>query len=197
MMSLCTRAGLEMAEPRNEVQATFMWHGATISVVVGDLTRQDTDAIVCPANSYGHMRGGVAKSIYLAGGSEIEKAARARAPVRIGTAISTTSGALKAKRVYHAPTMREPVETARIRNIESAMRAVLRLARKERISSLSVPGMGTGTGGLAYSEGARVVAEAICCGLRAEGTTLLRIELVALSPQLSDQFIGAIGHLVD
>ena len=47
----------------------------TIIVKMGDIIHKETDAIVYPANSHGHMREELAAAIRLAGDDIVEKAA--------------------------------------------------------------------------------------------------------------------------
>lgn len=173
-----------------KLQQTFICRDVVIVVLLDDLVLQDTDAIVCPANSYGHMRGGAAQTIRLRGGDEIQTEAQALAPIRIGQAVTTTAGALRARRVFHAPTMVEPVEVAKASSVAAAMKASLDLAWKERIRSISFPGMGTGTGGLPYAEAPVVMVRAIREAID-RPHTLRRIHLVATSEDLHRTFLTA------
>lgn len=78
-----------------------------ITVVRGDITRQDTDAIVNAANSSLLGGGGVDGAIHRAGGPEILEACRAlRAShygrgLSTGQAVATTAGRLPARWVIH------------------------------------------------------------------------------------------------
>jgi O-acetyl-ADP-ribose deacetylase len=173
------------------VSSAQAYSGGAITVVVGDLTSQATDAIVCPANSYGHMRGGVAQAIRLAGGDVIEEEVRQLAPVRVGTAVATNAGQLPARRVYHAPTMTEPIEAITTRNVELAVNAALHLSQHEGIRSLSLPGMGTGTGIVPYEEAAAVMVSCILTELQ-RNPVLCRIDLVAYTAELRDAFQSAL-----
>lgn len=166
----------------------FNHKGLSIVIILGDIVDQDTDALVCPSNSYGHMRGGVAQTIRMRGGDVIEEHALSHAPIRIGKAIATTGGSLKASRIFHAPTMQEPIEVAHPKNVSAAMRAALELAWKERIQSISFPGMGTGTGCLGYQEAAEIMIEEICYAV-GKSHTLRRIHIVANSQELFDALI--------
>jgi len=74
-----------------------------IGIKKGDLTEEDSEAIVNPANSLMIMGGGVAYAIKKKGGEEIEKEAIKKAPVEIGKAVVTKAGKLKTKHVIHSP----------------------------------------------------------------------------------------------
>jgi O-acetyl-ADP-ribose deacetylase (regulator of RNase III) len=140
----------------------------------GDLVDEEVDAIVVPANSYLVMDGGVAAAVKLHGGLEIESEAVGCAPLRVGEACLTGGGRLRAAHVIHAPTMEKPIERADTQGVRRAMRAALACAESHGIQTLSVPGMGTGTGGLAYPSAAReMVLEVASFSL--EGPRSLRL----------------------
>src|SRR5690625_7667876 len=85
-------------------------HEATIQrqrivVGTGDITRLRIDCIVCPANSQGIMKGGVANTIRLTGGEEIEQKAVSVAPDAIGRAVYTTFVSLPCPYVQHSNPM--------------------------------------------------------------------------------------------
>ena len=76
-----------------------------LTIVQGDITELDCEAIVNPANNELRMGGGVAGVIKKKGGQEIEAEARQKGPITVGGAIATGAGRLKAKWVIHAATM--------------------------------------------------------------------------------------------
>lgn len=171
-------------------------HEATIQrqrivVGTGDITRLRIDCIVCPANSQGIMKGGVANTIRLTGGEEIEQQAVSVAPVAIGRAVSTTSGSLPCQHVLHAPTMKNPVEQTSKKTVLRATKAALKRADRLKHYSIGFPGMGTGTGGLAYPEAALQMINAIS-GFSSEANSLRLVVLVARSEPLASSWISAL-----
>lgn len=163
-----------------------------IRVVRGDIVTQRTTAIVCPANSYGHMRGGVAQRIRQAGGDVIEYEARARAPIRIGEAVCTSAGKLPAQHVLHAPTMVEPVAVAAADDVYTAATAAVREARRRGFQSISFPSMGTGTGGMPYAQAATLICRALMSELKA-GCLPTEVVLVAASEACFVAFTRALA----
>jgi O-acetyl-ADP-ribose deacetylase (regulator of RNase III) len=117
-----------------------------ITVVRGDIAEQDTDAVVNAANNHLWMGSGVAGALKRKGGQGIEQEAIAKGPIAIGDAVSTSAGALKAKRVIHAAVMGQDLHT-NADFIKEATRKSLQLAEKEGLSSISFPALGTGVGG--------------------------------------------------
>jgi O-acetyl-ADP-ribose deacetylase len=73
-----------------------------ISFVVGDLTRQEVDAIVNAANEALAPGGGVSGAIHRAGGPTIAEECRRVGGCPTGDAKATTAGALPARWVIHA-----------------------------------------------------------------------------------------------
>ena len=70
-----------------------------ISILGGDLTEQDTEAIVNAANNDLQLGGGVAGAIRRAGGPSIQEECDAHGPVRVGEAAITGAGQLRARYV--------------------------------------------------------------------------------------------------
>jgi O-acetyl-ADP-ribose deacetylase (regulator of RNase III) len=68
-----------------------------VDVVEGDITALDVDAIANAANNALWMGSGVAGAIKRAGGEEIEREAVAKAPIKVGEAVATGAGRLRAK----------------------------------------------------------------------------------------------------
>ena len=132
-----------------------------IKVRQGNIAEEKTEAIVCPANSHGLMGGGVAKAIKMVGGPMIEVEAIRKAPIRIGEAIMTDGAMLPAKYVIHSPTMELPVSASTKQDIIEAVRAALRIAEQNKLSKISMPGMGTGVGGFEPIDAARIMIDEI------------------------------------
>lgn len=148
----------------------------------GDITKEACDAIVNPANSLGIMGGGVALAIKKAGGEEIEKEARKKAPIPLGKAVATRAGKLKCKFVIHAPTMERPAEKIPLENVKLATKAALSLAKKLGVKSIAFPGMGTGVGGIKPEDAAKAMVE------ECKKFEDLEIRLIAYDDKLYDAF---------
>jgi len=132
-----------------------------ITVVQGSILGVEVDVIVNAANSQGCMGGGVAGVIKRAAGVEVEEEARKQAPVPVGNAVLTSGGKTKFKGIIHAPTM--PGSGMRIpaRNVGLATKAALALGDSHGFTSIAIPGMGTGVGGVAHEEAAALMINAI------------------------------------
>ncbi len=131
-----------------------------ITVVHGSILETDAQVIVNAANSLGLMGGGVAGVIKRAAGQEVETEVRKQAPIPVGSAVLTSGGKTKFKGIIHAPTMPGPGERIPVRNVALATKAALALADEKGFESIAIPGMGTGVGGVAHADAARVMVEA-------------------------------------
>ena len=158
-----------------------------ITVAQGDIAQSQAEAIVNPANSRLIMGGGVAGAIKRIGGPAIEKEALQKAPIRVGEAIATSAGKIRARYVIHAPTMSLPAMSTDLESVEKATSAALRVARNLELSSIAVPGMGTGVGGVPVNDAAQTMVRAIRRHLL-EGTTLRHIFLVSIDRDLISAF---------
>jgi O-acetyl-ADP-ribose deacetylase len=150
----------------NETAASFL--GGRVSVVVGDLTCQDVDAIVNAANSTLLGGGGVDGAIHKGGGPEILKECREIRNTRYprglptGEAVSTTAGTLPARYVIHTvgPIYgRDPQHEVEL--LAACYHNSLLLARQLGLSSIAFPSISTGAYGYPKHEAAAVSSRAI------------------------------------
>ena len=169
-----------------------------IRVVVkrGDITEEDCDAIVNPANSLMIMGGGVAGAIKKKGGSVIEKEARRYAPVPVGKAVLTSAGNLKARYVIHAPTMKKPAMRININNVMKAAKAVLDLACTHAIACIAFPALGAGVGGIPVEDSAAAIIEEIRNFDFSKCPSIREIRLIAWSEKDYERMIAAVKKLV-
>ncbi|MBI1817400.1 MAG: O-acetyl-ADP-ribose deacetylase [Deltaproteobacteria bacterium] len=156
---------------------------ARIEVVRGDITRQDTDAIVNAANSTLLGGGGVDGAIHRAGGPAILAECRTLGGCATGDAKITTGGTLRARYVIHTvgPIYRggahaEPVLLA------SAYRRSLEVASARTIRTLAFPSISTGAYGYPIAAAARIALHTVSDYLGAHSDlTLVRFVLFSAS----------------
>jgi len=156
-----------------------------VEIVLGDLRALAVEAVVNPANSLGLMGGGVAGALARAGGEEIEREARARAPIPVGEAIATGAGRLPFRRVVHAPTMERPAMATSPEKVRRAARAALLCAEEQGLRSLAIPGLGTGVGGVDPEEAAAAIVAEVAAF---RGATLSKVVLCDLTPEMVEAF---------
>lgn len=137
-----------------------------LSLLQGDITKQETDAIVNAANSGLMGGGGVDGAIHRAGGPAIlegcKKIVAERGRLPAGQAVITTGGKLKARHVIHTV---GPVwhggKSGEPETLASAYRESLKLAVGNNLKSVSFPSISTGIYSYPLPEASRVALGAV------------------------------------
>ena len=132
---------------------------AELEVAQADVTQLEVDAIANAANTQLAHGGGVAAAIARAGGPELQRESREKAPIGLGEAVETTAGAMPARWVIHAATMElGGLTSAEV--IERATRSTLAKAEELGCRSVGLVAFGTGVGGFPLDEAARIMVGA-------------------------------------
>jgi len=150
-----------------------------IELVLGDITKQDTDAIVNAANTSLLGGGGVDGAIHRAGGAAILEACKRLHGCATGDAKITTGGALKAKYVIHAvgPVYRDGTH-GEPGLLASAYRRSLEIAAEHNVRSIAFPSISTGAYRYPIVSAARVALQMVAETLAAHSQiTLVRFVL--------------------
>lgn len=129
-----------------------------LEVHEGDIAAVEADAVANAANDHLWMGAGVAGALKRAGGEEIEREAVARGPIPLGSAVATTAGRLPARWVIHGAVMGQDLRTD-ADLVRSTTHSCLELADGLGCRSLALPAFGTGVGGFALAECARIMVE--------------------------------------
>jgi len=126
-----------------------------LSLVEGDITNEETDAIVNAANTRLMGGAGVDGAIHRAGGPSIMEECRKIGGCPIGQAVITTGGDLKAKYVIHTvgPIYKDG-NRGEAKLLESAHLESLKLASARELKSISFPAISTGVYGYPTNEAA-------------------------------------------
>jgi len=165
-------------------------HGVRITLVRGDIAEQATDAVVNAANNQLWMGSGVAGAIKRKGGGVIEEEAVGKGPIRVGEAVTTGAGRLKARYVIHAAAMGDgPTD------VTGATRATFAEARRLRLASLSLPALGTGVAGVPIDECAGMMLSIAIKTAKAAWRELKEIRFVLWTEQDLDVFRRALEGL--
>jgi O-acetyl-ADP-ribose deacetylase len=166
----------------------------TLEAVQGDITAYAVDAIVNAANTHLWMGAGVAGAIKRQGGQIIEDEAVRQGPIPVGEAVVTGGGSLKARYVIHAAAMGPDLVT-NADLIRQATINSLRRATDLGLASLALPALGTGVGGFAVDEAARVMVDATCSVLHsAPQTSLRQILFVLFTAEALEAFEQALAR---
>lgn len=139
-----------------------------VTVRVGDITRQNVDAIVNAANSSLLGGGGVDGAIHSAGGPAILKACQELRRVKwreglpTGEAVSTCAGDLPANAVIHTVgPIRRGAEEPDAVTLASCYRNALRVAADGGAKSIAFPAVATGI----YGYPAEMAAPVVSCAI--------------------------------
>ncbi len=172
---------------------TFLNH--RVIVKLGDITREEVDAVVNAANATLLGGGGVDGAIHRAGGPEIKKACeeirRTRYPEGLptGQAVLTTAGKMPAKYVIHTV---GPVYSRG--SDQSALLAAcysnsLALAAKHALKTIAFPAISTGIYGYPREAAAAVASAAIVKFLECD-TIIEQVRLVFFQAADAETFLG-------
>ena len=152
---------------------------SVIEIVKGDITQQDTEAIVNAANRTLLGGGGVDGAIHRAGGPAILEECRKLGGCDTGDAKITTGGRLKAKYVIHTvgPVYQDG-KHGEPDLLASCHRRSLEVASENGITSVAFPAISTGAYRYPVPEAAEVALRSVIEYLRAhEDVTLVRFVL--------------------
>ena len=166
-----------------------------VTVMVGDITRQDVDAIVNAANSSLLGGGGVDGAIHHAGGPAVLEACRALRQAEYpnglptGQAVITTAGKLPARYVIHTvgPVYgRNHGRDAEL--LAACYENSLGLADSHGLASIAFPAISTGIFAYPQDEAAQVSSRAIA-GFLARNDKVVQVRLLFFQPQAADVFL--------
>ncbi|MCK5620074.1 MAG: O-acetyl-ADP-ribose deacetylase [Candidatus Krumholzibacteria bacterium] len=153
---------------------TYQVGEALVRLLQGDITQQDTDAIVNAANSTLLGGGGVDGAIHRAGGpailAECKKIVAKIGQCDTGEAVITTGGNLRARHVihtvgpvYHGGQRGEPELLA------NAYKNSYRLAVENGLKSIAFPSISTGVYGYPIEKASRIALQTIYTLLKDDG----------------------------
>jgi O-acetyl-ADP-ribose deacetylase (regulator of RNase III) len=134
---------------------------STLELVEGDITQQDTEAIVNAANSSLLGGGGVDGAIHRAAGPELLDECRALGGCPVGEARLTRGYRLNAKYVIHGV---GPIYSNSPRDAEllaNVHQHALQLATQHGIASLAFPAISTGVYGYPMEEAAPIALKVV------------------------------------
>ena len=173
---------------------------ARLSIIKGDITRQDADAIVNAANPSLMGGGGVDGAIHRAGGPAILEECRqivskqGRLPT--GRAVLTTGGNLRARYVihtvgpiWHGGNMGEP------ELLTSAYQESLKVAVENKLSSISFPSISTGAYGYPIDEAAEVAIRTVVSFFKERVTSIKEVIFVLFNSTTFESYSLALGKV--
>jgi len=173
---------------------------------VGDITEEDVDAIVNPANSTLMGGGGVDGLIHRKGGEDILreciKIRENEYPdgLPIGKAVITTGGKLKARYVIHTV---GPICGDRNRNMTDKEKELLskayfnslKVADEFGLKSVSFPSISTGVYKCSIKDASKVALETIVRFLKEYAQNIKQVNMVLYTDDMFENFIKSLEEL--
>ena len=168
-----------------------------LELVTGDITRQDTDAIVNAANPSLLGGGGVDGAIHRAAGPELLAECRTLGGCAPGDAKITRGYRLRARHVIHT------VGSVYYQNPEaapallaSAYRRSLEVAAAHGLASVAFPSISTGAYGYPVEEAAPVALRAVIAFLESQAHALMLVRFVLFDSKTFRAYESALQALM-
>lgn len=170
--------------------------------LVGDLTKQDVDAIVNAANVNLAHGGGVAGAIARAGGATIQRESdewtAQHGPLQRGQAAVTSGGDLPARHVVHtAGPVYESGSPDNEPHLRDAVRGALEAAREAGDRTVAFPAISAGIYGYPPDEATAVLVDEVAGFVRRQGEVFDEVRFVGLDQKTADQFAAGLRALED
>lgn len=150
---------------------------STLELTKGDITKQDTEAIVNAANSRLAPGGGVAGAIHRAAGPKLWEECKRLNGCKTGEAKITRGYELFASYVIHTVGPIYSGSTEDREMLASCYRESLRLADERGIQEVSFPAISTGAFGYPMAEAAKIALKTVMEMLRTSKIKLVRFVL--------------------
>jgi O-acetyl-ADP-ribose deacetylase (regulator of RNase III) len=154
---------------------------ALVEISCGDIFGKVADAIVSPANSFGYMDGGIDLAYSRYFGWKLQDRLQATLKTEffgelpVGQALVLATENTRIPFLVSAPTMRVPTTVRNTVNVYLAFRAALiavliqNRTHEKKISSLLVPGLGTGVGEMPPEKAANQMRSAYAAVVEGHG----------------------------
>ncbi|KAA0002973.1 MAG: O-acetyl-ADP-ribose deacetylase [Thermoplasmata archaeon] len=162
-------------------------NGSVFEILVGDITKQKTDAIVNAANNRLTPGGGVSGAIHRAAGKELWQECKKLGGCETGEAKITKGYNLPAKYVIHTvgPIYNKQSKERNAELLKSCYENSLKLAIQNGIKSISFPAISTGIYGYPMEEAANIAIKTIMDFLK-ENEEIELVRLVLFSKDAFD-----------
>ena len=153
-----------------------------IRLIKGDITEQNVDVIVNPANSYLKHGGGVAGAIVRKGGKIIQIESDKIGFVPVGSSVITTSGELPCEAIIHTvgPKMGEGNEDFKL---SKSIHSCLSLASENSYKNISIPAISSGIFGFPKDRCANILLDESIKFLQNNNTSIKIIEFCIIDDE--------------
>ncbi len=164
------------------IDEIIMSNDKIIRLIKGDITDQNVDVVVNPANSYLKHGGGVAGAILRKGGKIIQIESDKIGFVPVGSSVITTSGKLPCEAIIHTvgPKMGEGNEDFKL---SKSIQSSLSLASDNSYKSISIPAISSGIFGFPKDRCANILLDESIKFLQTNNTSLQTIEFCIIDDE--------------
>ncbi len=145
----------------SEEKASYKVGETTLEITRGDITQQETDAIVNAANKRLAPGGGIAGAIHRVAGSGLWKECKELNGCETGDAKITSGHELKADHVIHTVGPIYSNSEKDEQDLRSSYRRSLEVAVENDIDSISFPALSTGAFGYPVEEASEIALDEI------------------------------------
>lgn len=158
-----------------------------VVVILDDITEQDCDVIVNPANEDLEPGPGVSGAIHAAAGPKLERACQRIGGCAAGEAVMTKAYDLPARRVVHTvgPASSGSNDGEEAEVLASCYRESLRLTAEEKLRTIAFPFLSTAEAGYPAEDAARIAVRAVREGLE-EFKGIREVRLVCIGVEDQD-----------
>lgn len=155
-----------------------------IAIKVGDVLEETADLLICPANPWLNLSGGVNGEMLRRDGRPIQEELRAylrslgKSSVQPGTIVVTSPGSLNVKKVIHAVAI-DPFYDSSVDLVRTTVESALAAARQLGARTVVMPALATGYGHLSMEQ----FAEAFATATQADWSPVESLTVVVRTPE--------------
>lgn len=174
----------------NKVVKEITFNNRTLQIVHGDITLEEVDAIVNPANSRLQHGGGIAGAIVRRGGSSIQEESNGIGFVPTGSAAITSAGTLSAKYIIHVvgPIWGQGNEAL---NLGKAVVSALKKADELPVQSIAIPAISSGIFGYPKQEACHIIWDTVISFIEGSSGLPTLFRFCAIDRQTVEAFLKA------
>lgn len=163
--------------------------GVTLQVLNGDITTEQTDAIVNSSNKEFTLKAGVSKAILDKAGPNVEAECQQLGAKTDSGLMMTQAGNLQCKKIIHISAQSNAVM------IQKHVRKALEMCAKEKLTSIAFPAIGTGQAGLSPGQVADSMLDGMLDMLRKTPQSSLKlIRLVVFQANMLPEFLKSMQN---
>lgn len=157
----------------------------SVEVINGDLTKENTDAIMNITSTDMNMQsaGELSKAIANASGAQVQQECSQLGQQSAGSAVVTSGGNLNVPHIIHIiPGSKDK------QHLQQCLEEALRVADANNLQSISIPSVGTGGFGLAAADSAQVTFQALNT-FSGSCKSIRKVRVVVFQAQMMQEFL--------